>query len=65
MKYQNLLKVKKYNHDSDYVNGQHESQGNEIFATLPVYSHLISTLLKHFQKNIVLFWWLAQVLAYV
>lgn len=56
MKYQNLLKVKKYNHDSDYVNGQHESQGNEIFATLPVYSHLISTLLKHFQKNIVLFW---------
>lgn len=56
MKYQNLLKVKKYNHGSDY--GQHKSQGNEIFATSPVYSHLISTLLKHFQKYIVLFWWL-------
>lgn len=58
----NLLKGKKYNYSPDYVHGQSMSQSNAIFAASPASSHLIIALLKNFQKYIVLFWWLAQVL---
>lgn len=58
----NLVKGKKCNLGSHFMNSQCMNPGNEIFAVSQRLSHLIDPLLKQFQKYIVLFWKLAKFL---